>query len=356
LLRLIFFIVLTINVSACGPRGSIEYGAFVPSGTPVDIWVARFRPTQLPAEGQRTPPRPNRTSFEKTVVSVPHGHAPGQIEWPRGKPDAATDFVALSTQPYPNAANFVSQIAKADTGNAQEVLLFVHGYNVRHGEAVYQLAQVSHDFEIPSQTVLFSWPSAGLPTGYLYDRDSVLIARDQLEGVIRALTKQSGRKVILMGHSMGNLLIMETLRQIELSGNFDMKKKVGGLIMVSPDIDGELFYTQATRLRHIPQPAIILAARQDKALRLSALLTGRTNRLGSQTDRSAVRDLPITVIDATDLGGRGRNHDIALTSPAAISILKKLDAQLLPGAPKLPPLLNLGQFAQSTISAPAERK
>lgn len=356
MLRLVFFIFLTINISACGPRGSIEYGASVPSGTPVDIWVARFRPTQVPAEGQRTPPRPNRTSFEKTVVSIPHRHAPGQIEWPKGKPDAETDFVALSNQPYSNIDSFVSQIAESDINNTQEVMLFVHGFNVRHGEAVYQLAQISHDFEIPSQTVLFSWPSAGLPAGYLYDRDSVLIARDQLEAVIRALTKRSGRKIILMGHSMGNLLIMETLRQIELGGDFNMNKKIGGLILVSPDIDGELFYTQAARLRQIPQPALILAARQDKALRLSALLTGRTNRLGSQTDRSAVRDLPITVIDATDFGGRGRNHDIALTSPAAISILKKLDEQLLPGATKLPPLLNLGQLAESAISAPAERK
>lgn len=281
-------------------------------------------------------------SFEKTTVSVPQSHQPGQIEWPKRIPDATTDFVSLATQPYANINIFASQITKSDINNTHEVLLFVHGFNVRHGEAVYQLAQISHDFEIPSQTMLFSWPSAGVPSGYLFDRDSVLIARDQLETVIRALTEKTGRKVILMGHSMGNLLIMETLRQIEISGNFDLRKKIAALIMVSPDIDGELFYTQASRLKQIPQPAIIIAARQDKALRLSALLTGRTNRLGSQTDRSAVRDLPITVVDATDLGGHGRNHDIALTSPAAISLLKKLDTRLLPGDTKLPPLLNLG--------------
>lgn len=327
---------------ACGPRGKIEYGAPVPSGSPVDVWVARFRPTEPPGEGQRSPPRPVIMSFEKTTVSVPQSHQPGQIEWPKRTPDATTDFVSLSTRPYPNLNSFASQITKSDINNTDEVLLFVHGFNVRHGEAVYQLAQVSHDFEIPSQTILFSWPSAGVPSGYLFDRDSVLIARDQLETVIRALTEKSERKVILLGHSMGNLLIMETLRQIEISGNFDLRKKIGALIMVSPDIDGELFYTQASRLKQIPYPAIIIAARQDRALRLSALLTGHTNRLGSQTDRSAVRDLPITVIDATDLGGRGRNHDIALTSPAAISLLKNLDTKLLPGDTKLPPLLDLG--------------
>ncbi|MGC1495568.1 MAG: alpha/beta fold hydrolase [Sulfitobacter sp.] len=286
-------------------------------------------------------------SFQKTIVSVPQAHQSGQIEWPKGKPDAATDFVTLSNQPYADMPTFVSQIAKHDQNNTQETMLFVHGFNVRHAEAVYQLAQISHDFEIPSQTVLFSWPSAGVPAGYLYDRDSILIARDQLENVIRALTRQSGRKVTLLGHSMGNLLIMETLRQIEIGGDFDVEKKIGALIMISPDIDGELFYTQASRLKQLPQPAIIIAARQDKALRLSALLTGRTNRLGSQTDRSSVRDLPFTVIDATDLGGRGPNHDIALTSPAAISVLKNLDQRLLPGENQLPPLIDLGGLVRN---------
>ncbi len=335
-------IILTIALYACSPRGEIEYGKAVPTGNPVDVWVANFRPTEPPGKGQRSPPRPDAMLFEKITVSIPHSHQPGQIEWPKGTPDASTDFVTLAMQSYPTINSFASHISKADN-NTNEILLFVHGYNMRHSEAVYQLAQVSHDFDIPSQTMLFSWPSAGIPPGYLYDRDSVLIARDQLEAVIRALTQKHGRKVILLGHSMGNLLIMETLRQIEISGNFDGRDKIGALIMVSPDIDGELFYTQASRLKQMPQPAIIIAARQDKALRLSALLTGRSNRLGSQTDRSAVRDLPITIIDATDLGGRGRNHDIALTSPAAISVLKKLDERLLPGASTLPPLLELGR-------------
>lgn len=292
-------------------------------------------------------------SFIKTTVSVPQTHQPGQIEWPKGKPDATTDFVTLSSQPTRNLSRFATQIAQADTRQTNETMLFVHGYNVRHGEAVYQLAQINYDFEIESPTVLFSWPSAGVSAGYLYDRDSALIARDQLEALIRALTRQPGHKVVLMGHSMGNLLIMETLRQIEIAGDFDTKAKIGGLIMVSPDIDGELFYTQASRLQEIPQPAIIIAARQDRALRLSALLTGRTNRLGSQTDLSAVRDLPFTVIDATRLGGRGVNHDIALTSPSAISVLKKLDDRLLPRDRELPPFLDLSRLVESPRSVVA---
>ena len=330
--------------TACAPRGKLQYGLPSPDATVQNIWVANFRPTEAVDEGQSLPPRPTGLSFQMNRVSLPRGHKVGQVEWPKGAPDAATDFVTLSTRNISDARSFASQIATSDGSGTPETLLFVHGYNVTHGEAVYQLAQVAHDFEIASPAVLFSWPSAGVTAGYVYDRDSALIARDQLEEVIIALTRGRGRKVILMGHSMGNLLIMETLRQIEISGSVNIATKVDALFMVSPDIDGELFHTQATRLKALPEPSVILAADQDRALRVSAFLTGRTNRLGSQTDRSAVGDLPISVVDVSAVANGGFDHSVALTSPAAIAIIKNLNRQTLPGDAKVAPLVDLAKL------------
>ncbi|MEM9585350.1 MAG: alpha/beta fold hydrolase [Pseudomonadota bacterium] len=339
-------IFLCLSLAACAPRGTLKYAAPDPRGTVEEIWVANFRPTQPPAEGQRSPPRPDALRFRRNDVSVPPTHRTGQVEWPKGAPDAATDFVTLRTKEYQNIGHFARQIARADQSGTKETLIFVHGYNVTHGEAVYQLAQVAHDFEIEAPTVLFSWPSAGATPGYIYDRDSVLIARDQLEKVIVALTRDPSRQVILMGHSMGNLLLMETLRQIEISGSLNIARKIDGLFMVSPDIDGELFYTQAARLDALPDPTIILAADQDRALRVSAFLTGRTNRLGSQTDRSSVRDLPISVVDVSSVANGGLDHSVALTSPAAIAIIRNLNRKTLPGEAKVPPLVDLATLGQ----------
>lgn len=342
--RYLFVLTVLFALTACATRGVIQYGVPASDGIVHDIWVANFRPTAPPNVGQRSPPRPEQLKFQMDKVSVPQKHQTGIIEWPKGKPDARTDFVTLSTASYHDITEFAAQVARADIADTQNTVLFVHGYNYTHGEAVYQLAQVRHDFEIPSPAVLFSWPSAGKGAGYLYDRDSVLIARDQLEAVIIALTRARGRKVVIMGHSMGNFLIMETLRQIEISGSVDVKAKVAALFMVSPDIDGELFRTQAKRLSALPSPTLIVTAEQDRALRISAFLTGRTNRLGSQTDRAAVGDLPVTVIDASDLGTGGANHDIGLTSPAAISIFKTLREGTLPGKVTLPPLVSLSDL------------
>lgn len=342
MLKMVRLLVVVNVVSACAERGEIQYGTPSPGAKVQKIWVAKFRTSLEPEPGQLSPPRPTKLTFEMNEVSVPKGHQTGKIEWPRNTPDAETDFVTLSTQEFPNIGSFAANVAKADKLRTGGTVLFVHGYNYTHGEAVYQLAQIVHDFETPSPSVLFSWPSAGEPAGYVYDRDSVLIARDQLEQVIIGLTRQPGRKLVIMGHSMGNFLVMETLRQIEISGSVNIGAKIDALFMISPDIDGELFYTQAARLKRLPDPSVIVAVDQDKALRLSALLTGRTNRLGSQTDRKAVGNLPISVVNASNLAAGGSNHSIALTSPAAIAIIKNLEVTALPGETKVPPLLILG--------------
>lgn len=339
-----FALAIFALMSACAPRGEIGFAAPFAEATLHDISVARFRPTEPPAEGQRSPPRPSEMSFEHYQISIPPNHQTGQIEWPNGTPNARSDFVTIENKLSPSLSSFAQTIARADTKRTGTTLLYVHGYNYTHGEAVYQMAQIRHDFNVPSPTVLFSWPSAGKPIGYLYDRDSTLIARDQLEQLIIALTRDEGRTLEILGHSMGNLLIMETLRQIEISGSVDIPEKIAALFMVAPDIDGELFYAQASRLKALPRDTVILAAEQDRALRISAALTGRTNRLGSETDRKAVRDLPVSVVDTSELSNGGNDHSIAFTSPAAIAIINKLSRETLPGDKRFGPVVNLAGF------------
>lgn len=319
---------VVLGLAACAERGEIAFGPTAADAVIQQVWVAKFRPDHGPAEGQRSPPRPQELVYERYSVSIPATHEIGHIEWPKTVPNAATDFVTVAQDAVQTLDRFSTQVAAADIGSTGTTVLFVHGYNYTHGEAVYQTAQIAHDFETPSPMVLFSWPSAGVSGGYLYDRDSVLIARDELEKVIIGLTRNNGRQIDIIAHSMGNQLVMETLRQIEISGSLNIGKKINALVMISPDIDGELFYTQAARIKELPRETVILAARQDRALRLSALLTGRTNRLGSETDRRAVRDLPIAVVDTSDLSLGGTSHSIPFSSPTAISILKNLDGDI----------------------------
>ena len=328
--RNISLVLLSVSLAACAERGSLDYAPTVDGATIQTVWIANFR-SAVQADSKSAPPRPEAPVYEAIDVSIPPTHEVGKIEWPEGNPNARTDFVSVENRAIEGQSRFAQQVARADLSGRQETLVFVHGYNTRHAEAVYQVAQFAHDFEVPTPAVLFSWPSAGVTAGYVYDRDSALIARDHLESLLQELSR-GNRKIILVGHSMGSYLIMETLRQAALKRSFNVAAEIDALVLMAPDIDGELFRSQVDELGQLPDPFILMVAKQDRALRISSLLTGRRPRLGAQTDRSVVGDLPISVVDVSDFSdGSNFDHKIVTTSPEAIAIIRRLSQESAPG-------------------------
>src|SRR6202030_2630354 len=91
------------------------------------------------------------------------------------------------------------------------------GYNTRFAEAVYRLAQISHDSGAPAVPVLFTWPSRGRPLVYTYDRESTNFSRDALEDVLQCLAKDPAvGEISILAHSMGNWVTLEALRQMSI--------------------------------------------------------------------------------------------------------------------------------------------
>ena len=206
----------------------------------------------------------------------------------------------------------------------RETLLYVHGYNNTLSEAMYRLAQIRTDFEVSMPAMLFSWPSAGDPRGYVYDRDSVLFARDDLVALMERLTAGPGDRVFILAHSMGSQLVMEALRQIALSGDRRALARLSGVVLMSPDIDPDVFARQADAIGHLPQPFFIFITRADRALTLSGFITGRKPRLGVIDAAEEVTRPDVQVIDFSDLAtGEAYNHYVPVTSPAAIEMLNR---------------------------------
>ncbi|MEM1233107.1 MAG: alpha/beta fold hydrolase [Pseudomonadota bacterium] len=323
----------------CTEREGLQIAQPDDQATVHRIWAAKFR-SDLQADRRGAPPRPTAVAYEAIDVSVPPVHRVGQIEWPSGSADAAQHFVTLSQAGVPNLARLAADVRRSDTSGLNETFVFVHGYNMRHAEAVYQITQFTHDFDVPTPRVLFSWPSAGVLAGYVHDRDSALISRNALEELLMALSND-GRQVMLVTHSMGGYLAMETLRQMSLKGT-NVYDRINGVIMISPDIDGDLFRKQANDVARLPDPFVLMVAEQDTALWASSLLTGRLARLGNRTDRSIVGDLPVTIVDVSRLAGANDStHSIAISSPTAISVLKEVAGATPPGEAALPDVIVL---------------
>lgn len=266
-------------------------------------------------------------------IGIPPTHQPGNLELPRGKTDPARHFSLAGFQELAKPSDFRRAIRAGKFGGDTEMVLYVHGYNNTMVEATYRLAQIATDFDASMPVAMFSWPSAGTVQGYIYDRDSVAFSRNDLEQVMRQLSlAPGGKNLILVAHSMGSLLVMETLRQAALRGDKKLLNRISGVFLMSPDIDPDVFRRQVETIGELPQPFFIFTTTEDRALSVSSFLTGRRDRLGRITDPSEVAGLDVTVIDFSGVAdGRNLDHLVPVTSSGGIRFLRSFLRQVAGG-------------------------
>lgn len=321
----IFLLISLVFLASCAPRNAAQYGTTIPEAQIAEVYVATQKALDRTG-GTFGDRRTGEMRYFRADVSIPPTHQPGRVEWPEGPPDAATDFLVAGTEVYDGGRSFVRDV-KADRPG-RETQVFVHGYNSTLSDGMFRLAQMKTDFNVAQPSVLFSWASAGDPRGYVYDRDSVLYARDDLERLLKQLTPESGDEVFLIAHSMGSQLVMEVMRQAALRGDRALLNRINGVVLMSPDIDPDVFRRQVEAIGDLPQPFLIFVSQQDRALNLSSLITGRKPRLGVIDSPEVVEGLPVSVMDFTALAdGEGLDHSVAITSPAAISVLQGMISQ-----------------------------
>ncbi|MBZ8118905.1 alpha/beta fold hydrolase [Roseovarius sp. LXJ103] len=309
-------------LAACAERGVVMYADPRPDASIEVMYVATQR--ALGKANDTFGEKRNATlNHFRAEISVPPNHEVGQIEWPRGTPDASRHFVITQSSLLPDSAQMARQIAaERRTG---DTMIFVHGYNNTLSEAMYRFAQIKTDYGVTGPGVLFSWQSAGNPRGYIYDRDSVLFARDDLVETIRQVARHSDERVFLLAHSMGAQLMMEALRQIALTGDLALLDRVATVALISPDIDPDLFRDQVTTVGTLRAPILVFVSREDWALGLASLITGSKERLGVISSGAQVEGLDVRVIDVSGLeDGKDMNHATAFTSAAAVGVLRGL--------------------------------
>jgi len=277
----------------------------------VSILVATNREAANDDHGSFTAGRSDKLHYLEVTVSIPPGHKPPEIEWPTGAPDAARSFAVIGRKEL-TRISFVERTRARR--NDTPVGIFVHGYNYSYQEALFRLAQMSADSAADDVPILFDWPSQGSATGYVADRDAAAFARDDLAFV---LTDLSGAKVrsIVMAHSMGAWLAVETVRQLSLTGREDVLASIEQLVLAAPDIDVDLLRKQLSVTANLQNPIIVLTAKDDLALALSRRLAGSTGTAGElDINDSRTRELALQenlqIVDISNLPSiNGSNHD-----------------------------------------------
>ncbi|MEL6915133.1 MAG: alpha/beta hydrolase [Pseudomonadota bacterium] len=316
-------------VAACGsPDTFVSPNAGLGNADVQRIYLATDRVLAPDLSG--TTQRGGALSFAQYDITIPPGHQPGEVEFSASNPNPSESFTVAQARGLASLRE-VGRTVRGEAGPQgrpiDSPVVYVHGFNTPMEYAVYRHAQIAHDYGLEGPQVTFAWPSIERTIGYVRDKDSILIARDHLEELLVELTREN-QNVFVFGHSMGTQLVVETLRQLSITGQQDVLNRIGGVILVSPDIDLDLFEAQHERIEPLPNPFVVMTSESDYALRFSSLLTAQPERLGSARDRDRLADLDLLVLDLSGLPN-ARNHFLAATSPVVIDIVTSARSDVL---------------------------
>nr|WP_319250333.1 alpha/beta fold hydrolase [uncultured Celeribacter sp.] len=330
-----------LALSACAPPSLRRPSLSAEAPAPQDLReiLAITDRTVAPSEDLAFEGRRSDQLFYRGYrISVPPDRDAGQYSLPRSPVDPQREFFVNDSQAFDGPKGYLAALnrqLRALPPTERNAVIFVHGYNVSYPGAVFRAAQIATDFELQQPMTVFSWPSAARLSRYAYDRDSVLFARAALAETLQVMARSAARNITVIGHSMGGLLVMEALKRLALSGDRTTLSRMNGALLVQPDIDVDVFRKQVLDLQPYKVELAVVASQRDRALKLSAVLTGGHPRVGEAANIPELRDLGVAVLDVTQARDRDPlGHSGLLRSPELLQMVASGELEsIVAGAP-----------------------
>lgn len=329
--QMVLAVFVGMTVSGCVGSGSniigLEEGSVSPpiGLTSHTVFLATTRErSDDPAEffsGERA----TSMSLAETTVTIPPVHQPGNIEKPKsGKPDPEKHFVVKTPLVFEDEGAFEDNLRAAlqkRKPGERDILVFAHGYNVNFSAAVLRVAQFVNDAGYEGVPVLFSWASRGKTIDYVYDINSALQARDSLQALGNILVRMPADNIDVVAHSMGNLLVLETMVRLEEQRDIRDEDKLRRVILASPDIDVDLFATQLSKFDDVKERFFVFVSDDDRALLFSRRIAGGVSRVGA-SDPERLAELGVNVIDLSEVDDKNSdNHTKFASSPEVVQLI-----------------------------------
>jgi esterase/lipase superfamily enzyme len=299
----------------------------VPDLTRHQIFIATTRQASEVTSTFFSSGRAPDVGLASVVVTVPPNHVVAELERPTSlPPDPRTEFTVVDPVVYGADTAFIAEVrrelARRPVGQ-RRLLLFVHGYNTTASDAILRLAQFVEDSGFEGVPVLFTWASAGRLSRYVYDLNSALIARSEVQDVVGVLERTGAENVEVFAHSMGTFLTMEALVDGAQTGRLNRRaSSINHIVLASPDIDLDLFRRQLGELPlPIREKIYLLISKDDGALRASRVIAGGVPRVGA-ADAEELGKLGVTVIDLSEIDdSTSGSHTKFVGSPEVVRIL-----------------------------------
>ena len=219
--------------------------------------------------GQRS--ENGRLRFGYAEVNIPCSHKRGMLESPwlqlKSLREPSHHIFILKLDETSEDQFFNAVTSRGDGSN--DVLVYVHGFNVSFDDAIRRAAQIAVDLGFKGTPIVFSWPSAAEMTAYNSDWENVNWSTKHIELFLEALAnKGKDGKIYLIAHSMGSKGLLNALRMLAYRGKtgpiFDT------VILCAPDFDAGLFSEQvAAEIRPLGREWVVYTSRKDLALSVS---------------------------------------------------------------------------------------
>ena len=205
------------------------------------------------------------------------------------------------------------------------MFVFVHGYNVGFDDALKRTAQIAHDLNFDGPAFLFSWPSRGRFMSYGYDQESAgLAVNDFIDFLDKVVIETKPKKIHLIAHSMGNMVLLPALEKINFSREMSARLPVGEIVLASPDVDKDRFAQMVRSIKGLKSTMTLYASTADRALWASRVLRDFVPRAGGGDEPVIVPG--VDTIDATDAGAGffALNHDVYAASPVIVTDMRRI--------------------------------
>jgi esterase/lipase superfamily enzyme len=187
------------------------------------------------------------------------------------------------------------------------------------------MTQLQADAKIDGIPVLFAWPSQGQVTGYETDKAAALGSREQLAALLTMLAASPEvGDILLVAHSMGGMLTMETLRLLRSERKNQVLARLNRVVLAAPDIDAQVFRGQVEAIGPLKPPLLALVSKDDRALRFSTLLggTGVVRAGAIDVDNPIVQEAAlrakVQVVDISRLASHDDMHHDQFVSVAVL--------------------------------------
>lgn len=261
-------------------------------------------------------------------VNVPRNHSTGELKFTNDQRESSHNYFKILGHKESNLNVLVDAIKKSK----RTPLLFVHGFNVKHEQAVLRAAQITYDLKYQGPVILFSWP-AGAGDSFFDDK---MIKRTYDENLKNAqksvatfklfISKLIENKIApnILVHSMGHQVVLPALIDLgqDVQNNSEkFQSPIGELILNAPDFDSELFVKNIETIKNLSRRITLYCSYNDKAM-VASETVNNNKRLGACSYTEGVDTVNVSLLDNSNTFGL--NHGYYASRPILTDVFQVL--------------------------------